>query len=218
MKIFLDSSSLAEARKWRPVIDGATTNPTILKRDGGDIFEFCKELDPLPVSIEACGDFYTDARYYSSHISNAVIKVPLLNASGGNNLGVIKELSGEGIKVNCTALFSLAQVFLALRAGAHYVSLFIGRIEDEGGNWQRTLMECMGCVADHGYSLGEPELIVGSVRSVGHVMDCLRSRTPPDIITLPPAVLEKMTMHCFSLETVRQFERDHVDQKEKVLR
>ncbi len=217
MRIFLDSGSVTEARKWKPVIDGATTNPTILKKDGGDIFEFCKELEPLPVSIEACGDFYTDARRYSGEIPNAVIKVPLLNPSGGDNLEVVKALSGEEIKVNCTALFSLPQVFLALRAGARYVSLFIGRIEDEGGNWQEVLADCMGCVAEHGVGWGEPELIVGSVRGVGHVMSCLRSRTPPDIITLPPAVLEKMTMHCFSLETVRQFERDHVEQKEKVL-
>jgi transaldolase len=217
MRIFLDSSLVKEARKWKPVISGATTNPSILKRDGGDIFEFCRELDPLPVSVEACGDFYDEAHFYAERIKNVVVKVPLLNPLGGDNLAMVKRLSEENIKVNCTALFSLPQVFLALLAGARYVSLFVGRIEDEGGNWQEVLGECMGCLAEHGCGWEEPELIVGSVRGVGHVMDCLRSRTPPDIITLPPAVLEKMAMHHFSLETVRQFERDHVDQKEKVV-
>ena len=215
LKIFLDSSNVNEAGKWMSVIDGATTNPSILRKDGGDLRHFCGVMDPLPVSIEACGNFVDDARAYSSLFPNSVIKVPLLKPDGSHNLEVIRTLTEEGIQVNCTALFSLPQVMLAAKAGARYVSLFAGRIEDEGNDWEQVLQDCMEFLVLRGGSSRcegreeDTELIVGSIRGVGQVTRCACMDFPPDILTLPPGVLDKMVMHRYSLDTVRQFEADY---------
>lgn len=210
MKIFLDSSKVEEAKRWMPIIDGATTNPKILLQDGGDIYEFATVMDPKPVSIEACGDFITDARHYSKHVPNAVIKIPLLSpVNGRDNLDIIYGLSKEGIKINCTILMSLSQVILATKAGARYVSLFAGRVEDEGGDFQGMIEDCVDFLEGENFLGEEPrvELIVGSIRTVGNVLDAVNAGA--HIITIPPPILTKMLMHRFSLETVKQFEEAH---------
>ena len=143
MKIFLDSSKISEAKRWSTVIEGATTNPTILLKDGSNIYEFARIMAPKPVSVEACGNFLTDALKYSTEIPNAVIKVPLLKPDGGNNMDIIRQLSDEGISINCTALMSLSQVILATKCGARYVSLFAGRVDDEGGNSTSMIEDCV---------------------------------------------------------------------------
>jgi len=190
-----------------PVIAGATTNPSILLKDGSNIYEFVKVMGVLPVSIEACGDFVTDAREYSK-IKNAsiVIKVPLLNTEGGDNLHIIEELTKEGIAINCTALMSMAQVILATKASARYVSLFAGRVEDEGGNSTDMIADCVDFLNNEDIDVGT-ELIVGSIRTVGNVLDAVR--VGAHIITIPPPILKKMLLHRYSLETVRQFEDAH---------
>lgn len=204
MDIFLDSSKIGEAKKWDSVIDGATTNPTIILKDGGcDIAEFVKFFGDRPVSVEATGNFEDDARKYSQLGENVVIKIPLLTTDGGNNLDLISRLSEDGIAINCTALFSLSQVLLAAKAGAKYVSLFVGRIDDEGGDWYSILEECVDCLAKYAF---HTELIVGSIRTVGMVRGSVLAGA--DIATIPPGILEKMVMHKFSLDTVRMFERD----------
>lgn len=209
MKIFLDSSKIEEARRWMQIIEGATTNPTILLKEGtASIHEFCKTLEPKPVSIEACGDFITDAKRYSKEIPNAVIKVPLLAPNGRDNMGIISALSKEGIPVNCTALMSLPQVMLAAKAGARYVSLFAGRVDDEGGDYCQIISNCVDFLNNEDIKI---ELIVGSIRTVGNVLDAVR--VGAHIVTIPPNILEKMLMHRFSLETVRQFETDNAKLK-----
>ena len=205
MKIFLDSSKIEDAEKWMLVIEGATTNPSILLKDGSNIYEFATVMEPKPVSIEACGDFITEARDYFKNIPNAVIKIPLLKPDGGDTLEIISELTAEGIEVNCTALMSLSQVILATKAGARYVSLFAGRVEDEGGDSPSMIRDCMYFLDQEDNC--KAELIVGSIRTVGNVLDAVRSSA--DIVTVPPAILEKMLMHRFSLETVQQFEEDY---------
>lgn len=204
MKIFLDSSKVSEAEQWMPVIDGATTNPSILLKDGSDIYEFATVMDPKPVSVEACGDFVTDARHYSQHVPNAVIKVPLLKTDGRDNLDIIYGLSQEGIKINCTTLMSLSQVILATKAGARYVSLFAGRVEDEGGDSTSMIADCVDFL-DNEY--GETELIVGSIRTIGNVLDAVRAGA--HVVTVPPSILEKMLLHRYSLATVQEFEAAH---------
>ena len=205
MKIFLDSSKIEEAKRWMPIIAGATTNPSILLKDGSDIYEFVKVMGNLPVSIEACGDFVTDAREYSKIKDAAiVVKVPLLTPNGGDNLNIIKELTKEGIAINCTALMSMAQVILAAKAGAKYVSLFAGRVEDEGGDSSQMITDCVDFLNNEELAT---ELIVGSIRTVGNVLDAVRAGA--HIITIPPPILEKMLLHRYSLETVQQFEKAH---------
>lgn len=204
MKIFLDSSKIDEAKKWLPIIDGATTNPAILLKDGSDIYGFAKIMGDKPVSIEACGNFYDDARRYVSEIPNVVIKVPLLDTEGKDNLEVINTLTKEGIKINCTTLMSMSQIILATKAGARYVSLFAGRVEDEGGDSPSMIADCMNFLEQEDT---ETELIVGSIRTIGNVLDAVR--VGAHILTIPPPILYKMLLHRYSLETVRQFEDAH---------
>lgn len=204
MKLFLDSSKVDEIKRWEPVIEGLTTNPSILFKDGGNIDDLFRVFPGKPISVEATGDFETDARKYSGKYPNAVVKIPLLRPEGGDNLSLISRLSSEGIKINCTALFSLGQVILATKAGSRYVSLFGGRIDDEGGEWTAVAEDCMQFLNDE-YNR-EVELIVGSIRTVGMVKDCLRCGV--NIVTIPPDVLKKMIESKFSRFTVCQFEED----------
>lgn len=213
MRIFLDSSKLSELEKWSPVIDGVTTNPSILLKDGGaDLGRLAKALGDKPVSIEATLPFDAEARQYAKMAPNIVIKIPLLSPeSGKDNMKLIKQLSDEGIKINCTALFSLSQVILAAKCGARYVSLFAGRIEDEGGCSSTVIENCMKFLLCEGWRGDKknayyPELIVGSIRTVGNVMDAVNAGA--HILTITPAVLEKMLEHEFSRKTVQQFEVD----------
>jgi len=201
MRLFLDSSKLGEIIKWRPVISGVTTNPAILKREGGDIHEIAEAIAPDPISIEACGDFLTDAQHYADLIPNVVVKIPLLTTSGSPNIEVIDTLVREGIDVNCTALMSVSQVILATQLGVQYVSIFAGRIDDEGGDYYRVIRDCVDFLDDDD---GGTELIAGSIRTIGNVLDAFRARA--HIVTVTPATLDKMVMHRYSLETVRQFE------------
>jgi len=214
VKLFLDSSKVDEAKRWMPVIDGATTNPTILKKDGSDIYEFCKMMDPKPVSVEACGDFITEARQYAKDIPNAIIKIPLLKPYGGDNLQIIKELAEEHISINCTALFNLSQVILAAKAGARYCSLFIGRIDDEGVDYKLAIEDCVRVIDLMYRTNTTSELIVGSVRSVGQFLDAVRAGS--HIVTVPPSVLEKLVEHKFSRATVQMFEEDSQSLKQVV--
>jgi transaldolase len=203
MKIFLDSADINQVKKWLPVISGVTTNPSILEKDKGDVIKISKLISPMPISVEACGDFETDAYYWSGMIPNSNIKIPLLGIDGSSNIGLIKRLSDAGIPINCTALFSLSQIILAQKAGAKYVSLFAGRVDDEGGDSYSIIRDSMnyleGILGEH-----RAELIVGSIRTVGNVLDAIRAGA--DIVTIPPPILEKMMSHEYSLKTVRQFE------------
>jgi transaldolase len=112
-------------------------------------------------------------------------------------------LSADEIKINCTALFSLGQAIFAAKAGARYVSLFGGRIEDEGGNQYEIIREVSDFLFLTGYTC---EIIVGSIRGVDQIKNSLISGA--HIVTVPPAILEKMLMHRYSIDTVKQFEKD----------
>jgi transaldolase len=212
LEIYLDSSKISEAKRWKSVVTGYTTNPSILLKDGSNIYEFCQAVAPLPVSVEACGDFVQEAHKYWTEINHAVIKIPLLKPGSGDNLDVIRQLSSEGIKVNCTALFSLSQVILATKAGAAYVSLFAGRVDDEGGYSTTMISDCVEFLEssevwnDVTKKHTHTKLIVGSIRTVSNVLDAVRAGA--HIVTIPPPILEKMLDHKYSRVTSEQFERD----------
>jgi len=199
MKLFLDTAEIEQVRKWLPIIDGVTTNPSILEKQGGDLKELAKLIFPCPLSIEACGNFVSDAGYWANIIPNAVIKIPLLNPCGDDNIKIIHQLTQEGIEINCTALMSLSQIILAEKAGARYVSLFAGRVDDEGGDPYSMIADCMDYLDNT-----DCELIVGSIRTVGNVLEAVRAGA--DIVTIPPPILEKMAKHSNSLRTVNEFE------------
>ena len=203
MKIFLDSGKPSEIAKWINFVDGITTNPSILRKDNSSIEAVLRSIPQgFPVSIEV-GLPYKKAALEAGAIEGVSVKIPLVNPDRSNNLDLIHELTEEGLSINCTALFSLGQVILASQAGARYVSIFGGRVDDEGGCSFDIIQQCVDYLVA---SDSQAELIVGSIRSISQVSDALTAGA--HIITLPPAILEKMVMHNFSVETARQFQAD----------
>ncbi len=222
--IFIDTSSIEQITKWKYLIRGVTTNPSILRKEGVDLEELCALVSPLPVSIEAGGDIYSEAnklREWLGKDGNLVVKVPFLNSNTGkDNLEVISKLVKEDFLINCTAVLSVPQCLLAAQVGCRYISVFGGRVEDEVGNMLQIINTCQeDIISSSDVKIGEDplgkkfiegtsELIVGSIRTIGHVVDCIRAGV--DIITIPPPILEKMTQHENALRTSRQFEEDYV--------
>ena len=206
MKLFLDSGNISEIEKWHPVIRGVTTNSSIIERDKPDLRELTLAAFPYSVSME-CQYWKILADKYPNGITDGdrnVIdikaKVPLITPEGKLNIEEIQWCLDGEIKINCTALMSVAQVAIACQLGVRYVSLFWGRIEDEGGNAFQVVQDSMSFVEDAKHC----SLIVGSVRTVKNVMDAFRAGA--DIVTVPPKILEKMLDHKYSRWTVNEFE------------
>ena len=198
-------------KHWKSVISGVTTNPSILKKEGGDLEEICRYMANKHVSVESGGDLLQQAEVLWNWLSPMnpalTVKIPFLDINGDHNLDIISELTEKGIPVNCTAMLSLSQIILASKAGAKYVSLFAGRIDDEGGDYKEVVKDCVTYLDNNFFDKG-CELIVGSVRTVGNVLDCIK--VGAHIITVPPPVLQKMITHQYSIFTSNQFENDYV--------
>lgn len=217
MRFFLDSSKIEEARFWKPVIDGATTNPKIMQKDGtGSLNAFIRELAPMPVSVEVVSeDWEKEAVEIHNTWENAVIKIPILHEDGKNTLDLVSTLARRNIPINSTILMSPGQVILAAKAGAAFASLFVGRIDDEGGDGAAAIQVSMNALrAMEGES--PTQLIVGSVRTVG--MAIASVQLGADIVTLPPEILKKMVTHQYSQVTARQFAEAAIDLGEPVKR
>ena len=223
MKIFLDTSKIDEMQKWSHIIDGVTTNPSILKKEGGNIEEICEYISPLPISVESGGDFYLEAMELWEWLhplnKNLAIKVPFLKPNGKDNLQVITSLIEQGLTINCTAVLSLSQCILADKIGCKYISIFAGRIDDEGGDSMDVIDKAEDWISTHNIFIDSRksedlrvELIVGSLRSVKDVDRSIRALkiSPYSILTIPPSILEKMTQHRYAQETSKQFEDDYV--------
>jgi len=219
MQIFIDSASISEIEKWLDmgVIDGVTTNPTIMLKDGVyDMERGAREIaalvNPLPVCVEVTtndlDEMIAQARRFASWASNIVTKIPQITEDGVPCYGVIKQLETDGIKVNGTAAMSLGQVILAAKAGATYVSIFGGRVADEGGNAPEVIRMAVDWLEHWDY---KSKIITGSIRSVGDVLNAVTAGT--HIVTIPPQFLYKMADHKYTRETVRQF----LDDAEKAL-
>ena len=210
-KIFLDSSNSDLMKHWRSVISGVTTNPSILKKEGGDLEEICRYMANKHVSVESGGDLLQQAEHLWNWLSPLnpalTVKIPFLDIEGHHNLNIVSTLTEKGIPVNCTAMLSLSQIILASKAGAKYVSLFAGRIDDEGGDYKEVVKDCVTYLDNNFFDKG-CELIVGSVRTVGNVLDSIRAGA--HIVTITPPVLQKMVTHQYSILTSRQFEDDYV--------
>ncbi len=219
-KIFLDTSNIVEMKKWAHIIDGVTTNPSILIKEGGDIKEICEYISPKPVSVEAGGDFYTEAmdlwEWLKPLSEGLVIKVPFLKPNGQDNLLVIDSLIKEGITINCTAIMSFNQAVLATKLGCRYISIFAGRVEDEGGESSTLLRDVANYIDASNPEGVEPlqGVIVGSIRSPGDADRAIRSVFRDNhIVTIPPPVLEKMTQHARAQSTSAEFEKDYTPVK-----
>jgi transaldolase len=214
MEIFIDSASVSEIEKWLDmgVIDGVTTNPSIMLQDGiynieTGAREIASLVEPYPVSVEVTtndlDEMKVQARKFASWAHNIVIKIPQVTQDGLPCYGVIRQLESEGIKVNATVAMSVGQVILAAKAGATYISIFTGRVADEGGNAPEVIANSVDWLERWQY---KSKIIVGSIRSVGDILSA--ALMGAHIITIPPPFLSKMADHKYTRATVKQFVDD----------
>jgi len=214
MQIFIDSASTKEIEKWLAmgVIDGVTTNPSIMFKDGvynaeAGARQIAALVNPGPVSVEVTtnnlDEMLTQAQEVASWAPNIVVKIPQINQDGVPCYGVISKLESEGIKVNATATLSIGQVILAAKAEATYISIFTGRVSDEGGNAFEVIKNSVDWLERWKF---KSKIIVGSIRSNGDIFTAAMAGA--HIITIPPQFLDKMADHKYTRETVRQFVAD----------
>ena len=195
MKIFLDSADLDEitALSDTGFIDGITTNPSLIAKSGHNILDriakICAIVDG-PVSAEVTAIDYdtmlAEGRKLATIAANVAVKVPLTKAG----LQTCRTLSDAGIKVNVTLCFTAGQALLAAKAGAAYISPFVGRLDDIGRNGMGLIEEICTLYANYEYPT---EVLVASVRSTQHVVDA--ALMGADVVTLPPKILTALYHH-----------------------
>jgi len=208
MKIFLDTANLEEIRQgveWG-IVDGVTTNPTLIAKEGADFEKRIKEICELvqgPVSAEVISlnweGMVEEARKLAAIDEHVVVKIPMTP----DGIKAVKILSAEGIKTNVTLVFSANQALLAAKAGAMYVSPFVGRIDDNGNDGLKLLEEIMQIFANYGF---ETEVIAASIRHPMHVVEA--ALIGVDIATVPFDVLKKMFMHPLTDVGIKRFLQD----------
>jgi transaldolase len=214
MQVFVDSADQKQIAQWleQGVVDGVTTNPSIMFKDGvAEIEEGARRLaamlGDLPLSVEVTTNdrvaMLEEARQFASWARNIVVKIPVINEYGESCLGVIHRLSQEGIAINSTAILSFNQAILAAKAGATYVSIFAGRVADEGNDPAVVIHNVRRWLDDWEFST---RIIVGSIRTVMDIQNAALAGA--HIITIPPQFLPKMVDHRYTRETVRQFVQD----------
>jgi len=205
MKIFLDTANIDEIRRMNDlgIIDGVTTNPTLIareKRKFKDVVDEITHISDFPISVEAVSTeaepMIKEAREISSIAPNIVVKIPMIE----EGLKAVKVLSKEGIRTNVTLVFSTNQALLATKAGATYVSPFIGRLDDVGSEGMHIIREIVQVYKNYGYNT---EVIVASIRHPLHVVDAALAGA--HIATIPPEVLKKMISHPLTDLGVRRF-------------
>jgi transaldolase len=213
MKLFIDTADLNEIKdiaSWG-ILDGVTTNPTLLAKSGRSLQDVIDEIFELvdgPISLEVLSekaeDMVTEAKQIISKIpqkyrKNVAIKIPMTS----EGLKAVKVLSKEGIKTNVTLIFSANQALLAAKAGATFVSPFIGRLDDNGQEGMRVIEEIMEIFCNYDI---ETEVIVASIRHPIHVIES--ARLGADIATVPPDVLRKMIKHPLTDAGIKSFLKD----------
>lgn len=195
MKIFLDTANLESIRRFNDMglLDGITTNPSLLSKEGGNPKEVMAEIARIvagPVSLEVISTDYdgmlAEGKRLYQYGNGVVVKVPMTP----DGLKACRILSGEGIPVNVTLVFSANQALLAAKSGATYVSPFIGRLDDVGQDGMQLIREIREIFANYSF---KTQILVASVRHPLHVVQA--ARVGADVVTLPPAVLDKMMKH-----------------------
>jgi len=217
MKFFVDTADTAAIKELNDLgmVDGVTTNPSLILKSGRDIVEVTKEICDMvsgPVSAEVVATeakaMIAEGMKLAKIAPNIAIKVPLT----WDGLTACKAFASEGHKVNVTLCFSAAQALLAAKAGAAFISPFIGRLDDihmDGLD----LIEDIRTIYDN-YSFST-EILAASIRSVNHVIDC--AKIGADVITAPPSVIKSMANHVLTDKGLEQFLKDWAKTGQKIL-
>ncbi|MBE5982911.1 MAG: fructose-6-phosphate aldolase [Paenibacillaceae bacterium] len=211
MRFFVDTANTEDVKKANDmgIICGVTTNPSLIAKEGRDFSEVIKEIASIvdgPISGEVkatttdASNMISEGREIASIHPNMVVKIPM-TAEG---LKAVKVLNGEGIKTNMTLVFSAAQALLAARAGASYVSPFLGRLDDISMPGIDLIRDIMEIFTQHGI---ETEIIAASIRNPIHVIDCAKAGA--DIATVPYGVLAQMIRHPLTDQGIDKFVADY---------
>jgi transaldolase len=208
MKIFLDTANIDEIREGAAlgVVDGVTTNPSLMARESGDYRDALKEICDIvqgPTSAEVVAhdaeEMIRQGRDYAKISEHIVIKIPLLP----EGMKAVRALAADDIKTNVTLCFSANQGLLAAKAGATYISPFIGRIDDVGQNGMQVVEELVEIYENYGLPT---QVLAASVRHTGHVLEA--ARIGADVATIPYKVLMQMFKHPLTDVGIEKFEAD----------
>ena len=208
MEFYIDTAEIEAIRKYwnMGVIDGVTTNPSLIARSGrvfSDVVAEIAEIVKGPISVEAVSstaeELVEESKRLAEYGEHIVVKLPMTP----EGLKATKELKKLEIKTNVTLVFSPSQALLAAKAGATYVSIFVGRLDDRGHDGMNVVWETMQMFRN--YNL-EAKLITASIRDPRHVIDAAIAGS--DVATIPPNILDKMLCHPLTDEGVSKFAED----------
>jgi len=217
MKFFIDTADIDAIAELNDLgmVDGVTTNPSLILKSGRDIMEVTKEICDLvsgPVSAEVVATqadaMVAEGRKLAEVAENITVKLPLT----WDGLKACKILSGEGKMVNVTLCFSANQALLAAKAGATFISPFIGRLDDINLDGMDLIEDIRTIYDNYGF---ETEILAASIRSVNHVLES--ARIGADVITAPPGVIKQLASHPLTDKGLAQFLADWEKTGQKIL-
>jgi transaldolase len=217
MKFFVDTAEIDQIEELNDLgmVDGVTTNPSLIMKSGRDIIEVTKEICSIvsgPVSAEVTATdadtMIAEGRKLVKIADNITVKVPLT----WDGLKACKVLSGEGHKVNVTLCFSVNQAILAAKAGATFISPFVGRLDDINLDGLELIEDIRVVYDNYGF---ETEILAASIRTTNHIADC--ARIGADVITAPPAVIKSMVSHPLTDKGLAAFLEDIKKTGQKIL-
>lgn len=208
MQIFIDTAEISEIERFAYLIDGVTTNPTLLAKLGKscpmeEVIGKIAKMIPGPISVEVisenCEGMVTEAQQLAKLSPNIVIKIPMTEEGLKASI-TLKKLN---IKTNVTLIFSANQALLAAKAGATYASIFVGRLDDQGADGMQVVRDSLEIFIN--YSINT-KIIAASIRNPIHVLNAAKSGC--HIATLPPAIIRLMIKHKLTDVGLEQFLRD----------
>ena len=217
MKFFVDTAEVNEIAELNDLgmCDGVTTNPSLILKSSRDILEVTKEIANLvtgPVSAEVVAlnaeDMISEGRKLAKIADNIAVKVPLT----WDGLKTCKVLSEEGTMVNVTLCFSANQALLAAKAGATFISPFIGRLDDINLDGLDLIDDIRTIYDNYGF---DTQILAASIRSVNHATEC--AKIGADVMTAPPAVIKKMANHVLTDQGLDTFMKDWAKTGQKIL-
>jgi transaldolase len=213
MKFFIDTANLEQIKKGvdMGMVDGVTTNPSLIAKEDKPFEQILQDIVAVvdgPISAEVVSldaeGMVREAKELAAMSDNIVIKIPMII----EGIKAVKQLTALGIKTNVTLIFSAAQALLAAKAGASYVSPFVGRLDDIGQQGMEVVSDIMNVFRNYGM---QTEVIVASVRSPQHVMDS--AAIGADIATIPLKVIEQLAKHPLTDIGIEQFLADWENRK-----
>jgi transaldolase len=217
MKFFVDTADVAAISELNDLgmVDGVTTNPSLILKSGRNILEVTKEICDIvagPVSAEVVSlkaeEMIAEGRKLATIAPNIVVKLPLT----WDGLRACKVLTGEGHKVNVTLCFSANQALIAAKAGATFISPFIGRLDDINLDGLELISDIRTIYDNYDY---KTEILAASIRTANHVTQC--ALIGADVITAPPAVIKSLASHVLTDKGLDQFMADWAKTGQKIL-